>query len=244
MSGALRIVAALVAAHSAVTTPPAPAPPTKWICDSCQHVYNPAVDDPAKKNTPFEQLPDSWTCPVCNAPKSSYSPQLMDDGTTVWAHVHHEKKQAGEHQRASGDKGPCTDYFGPDVDSNATTGTLWTVADTDVHEGFPFGNETFVHHSGPHSECFSPGPPKGCHRYYVASYEASKCGASCPLVGGGARGLAGNIDTKGAFDRASGVLKGCFDCLLAVKIACYAAPADAPVSCTCPGSAPDLPGLH
>ena len=32
-------------------------------------------------------------------------------------------------------KGPCTDYFGKDVDSNATTGTLWTVADVDVHAG-------------------------------------------------------------------------------------------------------------
>jgi hypothetical protein len=59
-------------------------------------------------------------------------------------------------------KGPCTDYFGHDVDSNATTGTLWTVADVDVHAGFPFGNETFIHHSGPHSACHSPGPPAGC----------------------------------------------------------------------------------
>ena len=59
-------------------------------------------------------------------------------------------------------KGPCTDYFGSDVDSNATTGTLWTVADVDVHAGFPFGNETFIHHSGPHSACHSPGPPAGC----------------------------------------------------------------------------------
>lgn len=133
-------------------------------------------------------------------------------------------------------KGPCTDYFGKDVNSNETAGTLWTVADVDVHVGFPKGNETFIHHSGPKSECHSPGPPAGCHRYYVASYEAAKCSTTCPLLNGQAHGLAGTIDTTGAFDRAAGVLRGCFECLTDVKVTCWGAPADAPVACTCPGA--------
>ena len=133
-------------------------------------------------------------------------------------------------------KGPCTDYFGKDVDSNATTGTLWTVSDVDVHAGFPTGNETFIHHSGPHSECHSPGPPAGCHRYYVASYDASKCTSTCPLLNGKAQALAGTIDTTGAFDRAAGVLKGCFECLADVKVTCWGAPSTSPVACKCPGA--------
>ena len=144
-------------------------------------------------------------------------------------------------------KGPCTEFFGADVDSNSTTGTLWTVADVDVHAGFPFGNETFIHHAGPHSVCYAPGPPAGYHRYYVAQYDAGKCDArDCPLVNGKAAALAGTLDTTGAFDRAAGVLKGCFGCVKSVKVSCWGAPAGAPVACACPGtsnqiSAPPAP---
>jgi len=110
------------------------------------------------------------------------------------------------------------------------------VADVDVHAGFPFGNETYMHHTGPGSACVAPGPPAGCHRYYVAQYDAAKCTPPCVLHGG-AKALAGNMDKAGAdaaFDRASGVLKTCFGCLKSVAISCWAAPADAPVKCPCP----------
>eukprot|EP01052_Picozoa_sp_SAG31_P038525 SAG31_NODE_5168_length_2702_cov_2.425663_1_plen_355_part_00 len=133
-------------------------------------------------------------------------------------------------------KGPCTQYFGEDVDSNSTTETLWTVADVDVHAGFPIGNETFIHHSGPNSECHSPGPPAGCHRYYVASYDAARCASTCPLLDGHAKSLAGSIDVDGVFDRAAGVLKGCFDCVIDVQVTCWGAPADMPRACRCPGA--------
>lgn len=113
---------------------------------------------------------------------------------------------------------------------------LPTTNHTTASLGFPFGNQTFVHHSGPGSVCKPPGPPVGCHRYYVATY-SDACTSSCPLVTGAAKSLAGNMDTTGAFDRASGVLKGCFDCLKSVEIHCWAAPADEPVSCVCPGAA-------
>ena len=71
-------------------TAPPPAPET-WKCSVCHHVYDPAKDDPAKKNTPFEQLPATWKCPVCGAPKSAYKKSA--DG--VW---YHEEEEAPESQ--------------------------------------------------------------------------------------------------------------------------------------------------
>jgi hypothetical protein len=133
-------------------------------------------------------------------------------------------------------KGLCTQYFGADVNSTSTSGVLYTVADTDVHDGFPFGDATFIHHSGPGSLCKAPGPPKGCHRYYVASYESARCASSCQLINGRAKKLAGTMDTGGAFDRSAGVLKGCEGCVQSVAIRCWAAPSSNPVPCRCPGA--------
>ncbi len=50
----------------------------KYTCNICGYVYDPAVGDPengVKPGTPFEKLPDSWTCPVCGAAKSDFSPE-------------------------------------------------------------------------------------------------------------------------------------------------------------------------
>jgi rubredoxin len=38
-----------------------------WRCTVCGYEY-----DEAKEGTPFAKLPDDWTCPVCNAPKSEF----------------------------------------------------------------------------------------------------------------------------------------------------------------------------
>ncbi len=39
----------------------------KWRCKVCGWIY-----DEDKENTPFEQLPDNWRCPRCNAPKNKF----------------------------------------------------------------------------------------------------------------------------------------------------------------------------
>lgn len=39
----------------------------KYRCKICGFVY-----DDTKEKTPFEDLPDSWVCPICNAPKSMF----------------------------------------------------------------------------------------------------------------------------------------------------------------------------
>ncbi len=50
----------------------------KYVCSICGYVYDPAVGDPENgvaPDTPFENLPDSWVCPVCGAAKSEFNPE-------------------------------------------------------------------------------------------------------------------------------------------------------------------------
>jgi rubredoxin len=47
----------------------------KYICNVCGWVYDPEQGDPdngVKPGTSFEELPDSWVCPVCGAPKDQF----------------------------------------------------------------------------------------------------------------------------------------------------------------------------
>jgi rubredoxin len=47
----------------------------KWKCSICGDIYDPAVGDPDNgiaSGTPFEQLPEDWTCHVCGQPKSVF----------------------------------------------------------------------------------------------------------------------------------------------------------------------------
>ena len=49
----------------------------KYRCKVCKWVYDPLMGDfkggiPA--NTPFEELPADWVCPVCKADKSKFEP--------------------------------------------------------------------------------------------------------------------------------------------------------------------------
>lgn len=50
---------------------------TKYICGDCDFIYDPALGDAANgiaPGTPFDKLPDTWTCPECGAPKSDFYP--------------------------------------------------------------------------------------------------------------------------------------------------------------------------
>lgn len=47
----------------------------KWECP-CGYVYDEEAGDPDNgiaPGTKFEELPDDWTCPVCDLPKSEFS---------------------------------------------------------------------------------------------------------------------------------------------------------------------------
>ncbi len=50
----------------------------KYECDVCGYVYDPAVGDPdhgIAPGTPFEEIPDDWSCPECGVDKSQFSPK-------------------------------------------------------------------------------------------------------------------------------------------------------------------------
>ncbi len=48
-----------------------------WICTSCGFIYDPAEGDPdggIPPGTNFDDIPDSWFCPVCGARKADFEP--------------------------------------------------------------------------------------------------------------------------------------------------------------------------
>ena len=48
----------------------------KWICESCGFIYDPEEGDPdggIPPGTAFEDIPDTWFCPVCGARKRDFT---------------------------------------------------------------------------------------------------------------------------------------------------------------------------
>jgi rubredoxin len=51
-----------------------------WICTSCGFIYDPDEGDPdggIPPGTNFDDIPDSWFCPVCGARKADF--ELYED---------------------------------------------------------------------------------------------------------------------------------------------------------------------
>ena len=49
----------------------------KYICDVCGWVYDPAIGDPdngVAAGTKFEDVSESWVCPICGVGKEDFSP--------------------------------------------------------------------------------------------------------------------------------------------------------------------------
>ncbi len=47
----------------------------KYKCTVCDYIYDPEVGDSDGEIAPgtaFEQIPDSWVCPVCGVDKSQF----------------------------------------------------------------------------------------------------------------------------------------------------------------------------
>jgi len=47
----------------------------KYTCSMCSYVYYPSVGDPdngIEPGTPFEEIPDDWSCPLCGASKDEF----------------------------------------------------------------------------------------------------------------------------------------------------------------------------
>ncbi|MDR1446901.1 MAG: rubredoxin [Treponema sp.] len=50
---------------------------TKYVCNACGYIYDPAAGDPdggIKPGTPFEEIPDDWVCPLCGVGKDMFAP--------------------------------------------------------------------------------------------------------------------------------------------------------------------------
>jgi len=48
---------------------------TSYRCTVCGYVYDPMQGDPensVEPGTPFEDIPDDWTCPICGAGKEMF----------------------------------------------------------------------------------------------------------------------------------------------------------------------------
>jgi len=49
----------------------------QWICTSCGFIYDPEEGDPdggIPPGTQFDEIPDTWFCPVCGARKADFEP--------------------------------------------------------------------------------------------------------------------------------------------------------------------------
>ncbi len=50
----------------------------KYVCTACGYVYDPEVGDEnagIAPGTAFDDLPDSWVCPLCGAGKGAFEPE-------------------------------------------------------------------------------------------------------------------------------------------------------------------------
>ncbi len=59
----------------AQTEVPAECNGSKYVCQVCGYVYDPAKGDPdcgIAPGTPWEDLPDDWSCPVCGVSKDEF----------------------------------------------------------------------------------------------------------------------------------------------------------------------------
>ena len=48
----------------------------KFECGMCEYTYDPAKGDPGRgipPGTSFDDLPNNWTCPKCNAGKNLFT---------------------------------------------------------------------------------------------------------------------------------------------------------------------------
>ncbi|WP_081488406.1 rubredoxin [Patulibacter medicamentivorans] len=48
----------------------------QWICEACGYVYEASEGDPdggIPPGTAFEDIPDTWLCPVCGARKREFT---------------------------------------------------------------------------------------------------------------------------------------------------------------------------
>jgi rubredoxin len=64
-------------AHPAKWPKDLPLLAVKYMCESCGFIYDPEEGDPdggIPPGTAFEDIPETWFCPVCGARKRDFTP--------------------------------------------------------------------------------------------------------------------------------------------------------------------------
>ena len=79
--GALSQTACAAACYGSAAAAPGR---TAFACQRCAHVYDAQRDG---GGLAFEELPATWVCPTCGAPKWAYVLRLLDDGAVAWEHA-------------------------------------------------------------------------------------------------------------------------------------------------------------
>ena len=70
----------------------------KWICSVCGYTYDEELGDAGAGipgGTPFEQVPETWTCPVCGAPRQAFV-RVMDTDPHAGSHTTLSEVLVGE----------------------------------------------------------------------------------------------------------------------------------------------------
>jgi len=58
----------------------------RYVCELCGYVYNPDKGDPENQidaGTDFEDLPDTWCCPLCGATKDDFEESSDEEYDTT-----------------------------------------------------------------------------------------------------------------------------------------------------------------
>ncbi len=63
----------------------------RFVCRICGYVY-----DDAKEKVSFDQLPDSWRCPLCGAAKSDFAPEKTEEKAPVKQNAFTEETELKE----------------------------------------------------------------------------------------------------------------------------------------------------
>lgn len=53
-----------------------------YVCELCGYEYDPSEGDPENgidAGTEFEDLPQSWTCPMCGATKEDFAEEQTEE---------------------------------------------------------------------------------------------------------------------------------------------------------------------
>jgi len=133
----------------------------QYKCSVCGYVY-----DDAKEKVPFSELPDSWKCPLCGAPKSAFEPVGTNEKkpekvkTNVKIDEDLQKLSAGqlaalflnlsrgcEKQYKSEEAGmfrEIADYFTaavPEV-NDASIASLAALLKADINENYPLSRQS------------------------------------------------------------------------------------------------------